>query len=445
MLVKNTEKKEDRKASFQVEVEPAKFEEAVNRAYIKNKSTISIPGFRKGKAPRSVVEGMYGADAFYQDAIEDLIPEAFDYGLDNCGLRVIGKPTISAADINEDKALVITFEVELYPEVTLGQYKGLKVAKDPVEVTDDEVEEELQAVVKRNARMVDVDREAQMGDTAVIDFDGYMNGEKFDGGYAEDYSLELGSGSFVPGFEEQVVGMKIGEEKDIDITFPEHYVEGLAGKDVVFKVKLKSLTVAEYPELDDEFVQDISEFDTVEAYREDVKNNLIKNETEQAENAWRSTILSKACQKMAVDVPDSMLQQKQEELIRNYASNFGIDHSRMSTQELVSMMGIDPQTLQASIVPAAEFQVRLEILLDAVIEAENLSVSDEEAEEYLKNVAESIGATPEDLKGYFGMDFIRREKLKEMATSLIVDSAIDEEDEEDAFVPPVAEEDKTEE
>jgi len=439
MTVSNIEKKEGRKASFQVVVEAEKFEEAVNRAFLKNKSSISIPGFRKGKAPRSVVEGMYGPDAFYQDAIEDLVPEAYEYGYDNCGLRIIGKPSVSGADVGEDKTLTVTFEVELYPEVTLGQYKGLKVAKDPVEVTDDEVEEELKAVIKRNARMIDVDREAQMGDTAVIDFDGYLDGERFDGGKAEDYSLELGSGSFVPGFEEQVVGMQVGEEKDIDITFPEHYVEGLAGKAVVFKVKLNSLTSSEYPELDDEFVQDISEFNTVDEYKEDIKKNLIKNETEQSENAWRSTILSKACQKMIVDVPDSMLQAKQEELIRNYASSFGIDHSQMSIQELISTMGIDPQTLQASIIPAAEFQVRLDILVDAVIAAENLTTTEEETEAYLNKVAESIGAKPEDLRSYFGMDFIKNEQLKEMATNLIIESAIDEEDEADAFVPPVEE------
>ena len=445
MIVKNVEKTDEKKATFQVEVDPAVFENAVNKAYLKNKSSINIPGFRQGKAPRSVVEGMYGPDVFYSDAIEELVPEAFEFGLENSELRIVGKPTIKGADVTDEKGLLVSFEVELYPAVTLGQYRGLKVEKDPVEITDDEVEEELQAVIKRNARMIDVDREAQMGDTAVIDFDGYLNGEPFDGGDAKDYSLELGSGSFVPGFEEQVVGMKIGEEKDIDITFPEHYVEGLAGKDVVFHVKLNSLTMAEYPELDDDFVQDVSEFNTVEEYKADIKANLIRKETEENENAWRSTVISKACQKMACDVPDSMLQAKQEELIRNYATNFGIDHSQMSTQELISMMGIDPQTLQASIVPAAEFQVRYDILLDAIIREENLSVTDEEAEEYLQKVAVSIGAKPDDIREYFGMDFIRNEKLKEMATDIIISTAIDEADPEDEFVPPVAEEKETEE
>ena len=265
MIFKNAEKKENNIALFTVEADAAEFEKAVNGAYLKNKSSIYIPGFRKGKAPRAVVEGMYGAEVFYQDALDELAPEAFDLGLKESGLRMVGSPSVSDVKVNDDKSASFTFEVTLYPEVTLGEYKGLSAEKPAVSVDEAEVEHELDKQRKQNARQISVDdRAAEMGDTVNIDFDGFLDGERFDGGKAEGYSLELGSHSFVPGFEEQVVGMTIGEEKELPITFPEDYVEGLAGKDVIFKVKLNSISVSELPEADDEFAKDVSEFDTLE-------------------------------------------------------------------------------------------------------------------------------------------------------------------------------------
>ena len=275
MILKNVEKKEKNTAAFEVESDAAEFEKAVNDAYRKNRSSISIPGFRKGKAPRAVIEGMYGPEVFYQDAMDELAPAAYEFGVKESGLKVVGAPAIENVEVTDARTVCFTFAVSLYPEVTLGQYKGLEAVKLPVEVSDEEVEAELNAARKRNARMLDIDdRDAQMGDTANIDFDGYLNGERFDGGKAEGYSLELGSNSFVPGFEEQVVGMKIGEEKDLNITFPEEYTPELAGKDVVFKVKLNSLTMPELPELDDEFAKDVSEFDTLEEYKASIRENL---------------------------------------------------------------------------------------------------------------------------------------------------------------------------
>ena len=220
MIIRNVENKENKTAEVKVEIDSAEFESAVNAAYKKNKNSISIPGFRKGKAPRAVIEGMYGPEVFYQDAIDDLCPRAYGYAVDNAELRIIGTPSITDVDLAEDKTLSITFSLELYPQVTLGEYKNLSAPKMSAEVTDDDVMKQIRNTAKRNARMLSVDREAQMGDTANIDFDGYLDGERFDGGKAEGFDLELGSGSFVPGFEEQVVGMNIGEEKDIDITFP---------------------------------------------------------------------------------------------------------------------------------------------------------------------------------------------------------------------------------
>ena len=245
MIVKNVEKLEKNTADFVVESDAAEFEKAVNDAYLKARSSISIPGFRKGKAPRAVVEGMYGPEVFYQDAMDELAPAAYEFGLNESGLKVVGSPAIKNVEITEARTVAYTFSVSTYPEVTLGQYKGLSAEKEAVEVSDEELDKELEATRKRNARMIDIDeRPAQMGDTANIDFDGYLNGERFDGGKAEGYALELGSNSFVPGFEDQIVGMNIGEEKDINITFPQEYTPELAGKDVVFKVKLNSLTIS---------------------------------------------------------------------------------------------------------------------------------------------------------------------------------------------------------
>ena len=448
MIVKNVEKKEKNTALFQVETDAAEFESAVNAAYLKNKSSIYIPGFRKGKAPRAIVEGMYGHEVFYQDAMDELAPKAFEFGLEESKLQTVGAPSISDVKVTDEKTVVYTFAVTLYPEVTLGQYKGLSAPKESDTVTDGEVDEEIENVRKRNARKVSVeDREAKMGDTVTIDFDGFLEGERFDGGKAEDYSLELGSHSFVPGFEEQVVGMKIGEEKDLDITFPEQYTENLAGKAVVFKVTLKAITENELPELDDEFAKDVSEFDTLEEYRADVRQNLQKNKDNQAENAFRSLIMKQAADNMTVEIPQVMLAEKAEEIVRNYAANFGMTDRSVPMDKLLQMMGLDRESMNMTIMPAAEFQVKNDLLIDAVVKAENIEVSDEEAEEYVKKVAESVNASVEEVKQYFGADYIAQEKKREKATNLILESAVvgeapaaEEKAEEPAAQEPAAEE-----
>ena len=425
MILKNVEKKEKNTALFQVESDAAEFEAAVNAAYLKNKSSIYIPGFRKGKAPRAIVEGMYGHEVFYQDAMDELAPKAYEFGLEESKLQTVGAPSISDVNVTEEKTVVYTFSVSLYPEVTLGQYKGLSAPKEIDVVTDEEVDAEIENARKRNARKVSVeDREAQMGDTVSIDFDGFLNGERFDGGKAENYSLELGSHSFVPGFEEQVVGMKVGEEKDLDITFPEEYVENLAGKAVVFKVKLNSITVDELPELDDEFVKDVSEFDTLDEYKADIRANLQKSKDEQAENAFRSLIMKQAADNMTVEIPEVMLAEKAEEIVRNYAANFGMTDRSVPMDKLLQMMGLDRESMNMTIMPAAEFQVRTDLLLDAVNKAENSGGTEEDSGEYVKKVAETVNASVDEIKQYFGADYIAEEQKREKATNIIVDSAV---------------------
>ena len=423
MILKNVEKKENNTALFTVESDAAEFEAAVNGAYLKAKSSINIPGFRKGKAPRALVESMYGHEVFYQDAMDDLAPKAFEQGLTEGELRIVGQPAIDNVEVTEERTVRYTFSVTLYPEVTLGQYKGLKAPKEITTVSDEEIEEEVEKKRKQNARKVSVeDRAAQMGDTVNIDFDGFLNGERFDGGKAESYELELGSNSFVPGFEEQVVGMQIGEEKDLDITFPETYVENLAGKAVVFKVKLNSITFPELPALDDEFAGDQG-FDTLAEYKEDVRKKLQDRYNDQAENVFRSLIMKQAADNMSCDVPDSMIQEKAEEIIRNYAANFGMTDRNVELEKLVRMMGIDSETMNQSILPSAQMQVRTELLLEAVAKAEGIELTEEETEAYLQRIADSVNAKPEEIREYFGLETIRNEYLKEKATDVIMNSA----------------------
>lgn len=423
MIVKNVEKKEDNTLTFQVESDAAEFEAAVNGAYLKNKHSINIPGFRKGKAPRAVVEGMYGAEVFYQDAMDELAPKAFEQGVTESDVKFVGAPSIVDVNVTDDKTVAYTFSVTLYPEVTLGQYKGLSAERYPAEVDEDEIGYELEAARKRNSRKVDVEREAQMGDVANIDFDGYLNGERFDGGKAEAYDLELGSGSFVPGFEEQIVGMNIGDEKDIDITFPENYAPELAGKAVVFKIKLNNLSVNELPELDDEFAKD-NGFDTLDEYKADVKADLEKRKTEQREGEVRADLMHKAIENMTVEVPEVMVKEKAEEIIRNYARNFGVTDNSIPMDKLCEMLGLNEEAMKTSIMPAAEAQVKNDLLLEAIVAAEGFAPTAEETEEYIAKTAEKLGAKAEELKQYFGVDFIAEEQKKEMASNIIFDTAI---------------------
>ena len=423
MIVKNVEKKEDNTLTFQVESDAAEFEAAVNAAYLKNKHSINIPGFRKGKAPRAVVEGMYGVEVFYQDAMDELAPKAFEQGVTENDVKFVGAPSIVDVNVTDDKTVAYTFSVTLYPEVTLGQYKGLSAERYPAEVDEDEIGYELEAARKRNSRKVDVEREAQMGDVANIDFDGYLNGERFDGGKAEAYDLELGSGAFVPGFEEQIVGMNIGDEKDIDITFPENYAPELAGKAVVFKIKLNNLSVNELPELDDEFAKD-NGFDTLDEYKADVKADLEKRKAEQRDGEVRADLMHKAIENMTVAVPEVMVKEKAEEIIRNYARNFGVTDNSIPMDKLCEMLGLNEEAMKTSIMPAAEAQVKNDLLLEAIVAAEGFAPTEEETEEYIAKTAEKLGAKAEELKQYFGVDFIAEEQKKEMASNIIFDTAI---------------------
>ena len=421
--IEDLEKKNMKK--LVIEVPAAEFEAAIEKAYQKNKNKMNIQGFRKGKVPRAIVEGMFGADTFHQGAYEELAPKAYTFAIEEEKLQVVGNPDVEEMKVTDEKTALFTFTVALYPEVTLGQYKGLEVEKVVLPVSDEDVDRDIKATLARSGRIVPVeDREARLGDSATIDFEGFVDGVAFDGGKGENYALELGSGTFIPGFEDQVVGMQIGEEKDINVTFPTEYTPELAGKDAVFKVKLNGLTIKELPELDDEFAKD-NGFDTLDEYKADVRANLEKINAENEKNMFRNLVLEQACKNMTVTIPEAMYDAKIEEMIRGYAASYcGPEANDMDLSLLCSMMGFSQETIDRSVRPNAEHQVQAELLIDAVIKAENFEATDEEVAEFLKKVSEEANANPDEVREYYGDEFIRGEKLKDMARELIINSAV---------------------
>ena len=449
MILKNQEKKENNRLAFTVESDNAEFEQAIKKAYQKNKGQISIPGFRRGKAPLAIIEGMYGREVFYQDALDELAQPAFDKGVEEGKINFIGMPSILSADVSAERTAVFAFDVELYPEVELGQYKGLEVEKVPVVVTDEEVDREIEAVRKRNARKISVeDRPAQKGDTANIDYEGFLDAEKtnpFDGGKGENHDLELGSGSFVPGFEDQVIGMSIGEEKDINITFPENYAEDLAGKDVVFHVKVNGITYPELPELDDDFAQDVSEFDTFDEYKASIRKNAEERRAEQAKAAFRNAAVEKACENLKADLPETMVRAHVESIIRNFARNYGMDDPKMQIETLASMMGIDEEAMKTAIRPNAERETKVELLVNAIIDAEKIEGTEDDINAYIEKISGQVGASADEIKKYFGMDYITDEFRKEKAIDIIADSAVAVEPAPAAEAPAESAEEKAEE
>ena len=421
MDIKNI-KREDGKVSFQVTVDPARFEQAVNQAYLHAKKSIAVPGFRKGKAPRMVIEGMYGAGVFYEDAVESIAYECYQAGLEQVKDRVVGDPAITNYNVADDKSLTIDFESTLYPEVKLGEYKGLSAYKAPVKVTADDVKQELESIQKRNGRIVDVERAAQNGDTVKIDFDGYRDGKRFDGGKAEGYELTLGSGSFVPGFEEKIVGMKAGDEKDIDITFPEDYTKELAGAAVVFKVKVHEVKETQLPALDDEFAKDVSEFDTLKDYKASIKKDLEAKRRESAENEFRGRLMQKALANLTVEIPAAMIDQRVNSIVEDYARNCA--RQGYTLEQYFQMMGISEQAFRTYIRPSAENDIRTEMLLEQIVDAENFEVTaDEIAKEY-ETAAKNYNMELDKLKESVPEDIIVHDIKMRKASEIICTTGV---------------------
>ena len=422
MNVKSVEK-ENGKAKVVVEIDKAEFEQALNKAYAKCRKDIMLPGFRKGKAPRKMVESMYGATVFYEDAVNEIFPDIYTKAIVEQELKAVGSPSVSNMDTPDEGGVVLTIETELYPEVTLGQYKGLEVPKHEVKVEESEVDAEVNRMAERNARIETVDRAAANGDTVVIDFEGFVDDQPFQGGKAEDYSLTLGSGSFIPGFEDALVGAVAGEERDVNVTFPEDYsAKELAGKPAVFKCKVHEVKESIKPELDDEFAKDVSEFDTLDALKDDIRTRFTKSRTEQNERAFESAAVQIAAANMTCNIPACMIDEQVDHQIEQFA--YQLQSQGMKMEDYVKMVGGDLSSLRASMRPMAEQTVRSDILLSEIAHAENLEVTDEEVEEELKKLAEQYQMELDKVKAAVDTAAVKSDLMGRKAAKLITDSAV---------------------
>ena len=434
MNIKSVEKKGNQ-ATIVVEIDKELMESGVNKAYMKARKQIMIPGFRKGKAPRKMIEAMYGAHVFYEDGLEEIFPEIYDFAIaGQTEFKAIGRPSLTDMQISDDHIVTLTLTTDVYPEVTLGDYKGLEVEKAEAVVTDEQVQAELDRMAQNVASTETVDRAAQMGDTANINFEGFDNGVPFDGGKGENHDLKLGSGSFVPGFEEQIVGMTAGEEKDIDITFPEDYHKELAGKAVVFHVKVNSVTATNVPALDDEFAKDVSEFETLEELKADIRAKELEKAQKNIDSAFEQACVEKAAENTTVEMPAALIEAELDNQMERFA--YQLQMSGYSVEQYAKMMGGDLNTMRNAFRPAAEKQAKTNVTLTKIIEVEGITVSEEDLTAEYEQLAKTYEMEIEKIKEMVPETEIKASIENRKAVKVLVDSAV--------AVAPKAEE-KTEE
>ena len=420
MKVTSVEKKEKSTVELTIQIDAEQFEAAVQKAYLKDRNRISVPGFRKGKAPRKIIEGMYGSGVFYEDAINDVYPDAYAEAVKEQGLDDVGYPKIEIVEVGKE-GLTFKALVSVRPEVKLGEYLGITAPKEEPKVTEKDIDEELKPFIDRATRLVSVKRKAKKGDTAVIDFEGFDNGTPFEGGKGENYELKLGAGMFVPGFEEQVIGMKAGEEKDLDITFPEDYHADLAGKQVVFHVKVNEVKEPQAPEVDDEFAKDVSEFETLEAFRKDLGDKLLERRKAQAQSDFENAVMEQLVDGMECEIPDGMVDVRVDRLMEDYAMRLQSQGMRM--EDYLKMMGMTPEMMRASARPSALRQLQTELALEAVAKAEGIETTDEEYEAEVAKLAEQYNFTAEQVKAAVSAEDLKRELALKKANELVVSKA----------------------
>ena len=413
------EKLEKSMAKLTIEVDSDQFNAAMEQAYQKNKGKIAMPGFRKGKAPKAMIEKMYGAGVFYEDAANILIPDAYEAAAKESELDIVSQPEIDVVQIEKGQNFIFTATVAVKPEVTLGKYKGIEVEKKTAEVTEEEVTAEIDRARESNSRMITIDdRAAQDGDTVVIDFDGYVDGEQFEGGYAEDHNLVLGSHSFIDGFEEQLVGKNIGDEVDVNVTFPESYhAEELQGKPAVFKVKIKEIKVKELPELDDEFAQDVSDFDTLEEYKADVEKKLLENKEAALSREKEEDVIRQIIEDATMEIPDQMIDTQSRQMMQEFAQR--IQGQGLSLEQYMQFSGTTPQMMQEEIRPQALLRIQSRLVLEAVVAAENIEATEEEVAEELEKMASMYQMEIDKLK-----ELVGEEEQKQIALDLAVQKAV---------------------
>ena len=422
------EKLEKNMAKLTVEVPAEEVEAALQNAYLKNRKQISVPGFRKGKVPRQMIEKMYGPEVFYDDAANALIQKAYPQAADECEFEIVSRPAVDIVQLEKGKPFIFTAEVAVKPEVTLGQYKGIEVEKVDTTATDEEVAAELDKEREANSRTITVeDRAVQDGDMTVIDFEGFVDGEAFEGGKGTDYPLTIGSGAFIPGFEEKLVGAEIGKEVEVDVTFPEEYhAKELAGKPAVFKCTVKEIKVKELPELDDDFAQDVSDFDTLEEYKADVRKKVEEKKAADAKAKKEDAVIEKIIEGATMEIPDAMVETQAERMVDEFAQR--LQMQGLTMEQYLQFTGGNVQALVEQSKPQALKRIQSRLVLEAVVAAENLTASDEELDAELGRMAEQYKMEVEKLKEMFteeDLKSVREDMAIQKAVELVTDAAVE--------------------
>ena len=383
------EKLEKNMAKLTIEVPAEEVEKALQNAFLKNKNRISVPGFRKGKVPRQMIEKMYGPEIFYEDAVNEMIPDAYEKAADECGEDIVSSPVIDVTQIEKGKPFIFTAEVALKPDVKLGKYKGVEIDRVETAVTEEDVDAEINRERERNARNIEVtDRPVKDGDMTVLDFEGFVDGVAFDGGKGENYSLTIGSGAFIPGFEEQLIGAEIDKETEIHVTFPEDYqAEDLKGKDAVFKCTIREIREKELPELDDEFAGEVSEFDTLEEYKADVRAKLTETKEKEAKNLREEAVVEAIVKDSDMEIPEAMVETRQKQMVDEFMQS--ITMQGLTPEQYYQFTGASRERLIAQVKPQAEKRIKARLVLEAVAKAENITASEEDYEDELKVMAEA--------------------------------------------------------
>ena len=434
------EKLEKNMAKLTIEVSAEEFDAAIEQAYQKDKKKISLPGFRKGKAPRKMIEKMYGTGVFYEDAANIVIPKAYSEAAKECGEEIVSQPEISVTQIGAGQPFIFTAEVALKPAVTLGDYKGVEVEKTPVEVSEEEVDKEVDKERENNSRTIDVDdRAVEKGDMIKLNFEGFVDGTPFEGGKAEDYSLTIGSGSFIPGFEDQLIGAKIGEEVEVNVTFPEEYhAAELKGKPAVFKCTVNEIKVKELPEADDEFAKDVSEFDTLAEYKDDIRAKLLEKKTADAKREKQNKTVAKAVENATMEIPEAMI----TEQVRRMADDFArrLQSQGLSMDQYMQFTGLTMDALAQQMRPEALKRIQNSLVLEAIAKAENIEVSDEKVNEEIEKMAAAYKMESDKLK-----ELIGDAEKEQMKSDLAIQAAVDMITDAAVEVEAAKEEEKTEE
>ena len=420
------EKLEKNMAKLTIEVPAEELEKAMQNAYLRAKNRITIPGFRKGKAPRKMIEQMYGKGIFLEDAANALIPEQYSKALEECDLEIVSQPEIDVTQIEPGKAFIFTAEVAVKPEVTLGEYKGLEVPKSETEVTDEEIEAELKKEQEKNSRTITVeDRGAENGDIATIDFEGFVDGTAFEGGKGTDYPLTLGSGSFIPGFEDQLVGAKAGDHVEVNVTFPEEYQsKDLAGKAAVFQCDVKKVETKELPELDDDFAQDVSEFDTLAEYKEDIKKNLAERKEKEARTAKENAAVDKAIENAQMEIPDTMIETQISQMLDDFSRR--MQAQGLTMEQYMQFTGLTADKMREEMKPQALKRIQTRLVLEKIAETENIQPSEEEVNEEISKMAEMYKMEADKLKELLGdreLEQMKKDMAVQKAVTLVADEA----------------------